>query len=71
MIPDEEIRDLQAQADTRHTEANAAVDAFRDAPPGRDLKLWEPMSTALILADEVGQALRRALDTRKPADVTT
>ena len=71
MITDEEIDDLQDQADTRNIEANAAVKAFRYAPPGRDLKLWEPMHTALILAEDANRTLRRALDTRKPADVTT
>ena len=68
MITDEEIDDLQDQAATRNTEANAAVEAFLNARPGRDLALWPPMADALILAYVANRTLRRALDTRKPAN---
>ena len=69
----DEIRDLQYHVDTRNAEAKAAVEAFLDAAPGRDLKLAAPLKVALDLADEANETLRRtlrrALDTRKPAGV--
>lgn len=66
-MDDDGIRDLQDQAAHRNIEADHAVDAFMDAPPGRDLPLWDVMAAALILADDAGRKLRRALGTRKPA----
>ena len=71
MIDTDTLVDLHGQAITRNREAEAVLKAFIDAPSGPDLKLAAPMWTALTLAEDAGRTLRRALDTRKPADVTT
>ena len=70
MIDTDTLRDLQNQVDTRNHEAKTSVEAFLDAPPGRDLKLAAPMWTALTLAEDAGRTLRRALDPRQRAGGT-
>ena len=69
MIDTETLRDLQDQAAHRNVEADHAVDAFLDAPPRRDLALWDVMADALILADDANRKLRQALETHKPSAV--